>query len=208
MATWTFVRHGQSVANAEGWLAGHYDARLTSLGVQQAVAARRELVEPLPARAFCSDLSRAHDTARVLLGERSIPLFVTPRLRERDCGAWERRTVVEIAAQPDHLACLRSWQGRPPSGESLLDVALRAVGWLATIDEGSNDGSVDTLVVAHGALIRSVLAALDRRPRDQIDPSRPNNCELIRREVSVKTWHELLDDLRREASLGPRAHAR
>jgi len=197
MPTWTFVRHGQSVANVEGWLAGHHDAPLTRLGEEQAIAARRELHEPLPSRAFCSDLSRAHRTARLLLADRAIPLLVTPRLRERALGAWQRKTVAELDVEPEHRERLASWRGRPPGGESLLDVALRAVGWLASLVGPPED----TLVVAHGALIRAVLATIDRLPRDRIDAWRPGNCEVIRRDVSENAWHELLDELRREATL-------
>ncbi|MCX4242761.1 histidine phosphatase family protein [Paraliomyxa miuraensis] len=204
MPTWTFIRHGQSVANVEGWLAGHLDTPLTTLGAEQAVAARRELVEPLPTRAVCSDLRRAHHTARLLLAEHSIPLIVSPRLRERDCGAWQRRSTASIVADPERRRCLASWIERPPRGESLLDVALRAVGWLSTIA----DAQRDTLVVAHGALIRAVLAAIDHLPRDRVDQWHPGNCEATRRDVSGETWHVLLDDLRREASLTSRVPSR
>jgi broad specificity phosphatase PhoE len=197
MPTWTFFRHGQSVANREGWLAGHHDAPLTEQGEAEAIAARHLLGEPLPARAFCSDLSRAHRTAKLLLEGCAIPLVVTPRLRERDCGAWERRTLQDLEAQAEFRQRLGSWVGKPPSGESLLDVALRAVGWLASID----DARGDTLVIAHGALIRAVLAALDRLPRERIDLWRPGNCEAIRRDVPLGTWKELLDELRRERTL-------
>lgn len=204
MPTWTFVRHGQSVANREGWLAGHYDAPLTEQGEAEAIAARRVLVEPLPARAFCSDLSRAERTARLLLEGHAIPLVITPRLRERDCGAWERHTLEEIAADPEGPQRMGSWSGKPPSGESLLDVALRVVGWLATVD----DSPADTLVIAHGALMRAVLATFDHLPREQVDLQRPANCEAIRRAAPQGTWRNLLDELRREAALVRRAGAR
>jgi bisphosphoglycerate-dependent phosphoglycerate mutase len=54
MPTWTFVRHGQSVANREGWIAGHYDVPLTEQGEAEAIAARVVLVEPLPERAHAT----------------------------------------------------------------------------------------------------------------------------------------------------------
>ena len=205
MPTWTFVRHGQSLANREGWLAGHYDAPLTEVGEAEAIAARRVLEEPLPERAFCSDLARAERTARLLLEGQAIPLWVTPRLRERDCGAWERHTLLEIEADPTGLARMGSWSGKPPSGESLLDVALRVVGWLASVDDAA---ASHTLVIAHGALMRAVLATIDHVPREQIDLWRPANCEAIRRDVAVGTWRELLDGLRREAALTRRPAAR
>lgn len=197
MTTWIFLRHGQSVANVEGWLAGQLDAPLTRLGEQQAIAAREALVEPLPTRAFCSDLSRAHRTARLVLGDRPIPLMVAPRLRERDCGALQRRSVREVEADPELRQRMISWSGRPPRGESLLDVALRAVGWMVTIEGAPQP----TLLVAHGALIRAVLASVDHLPRDRIDDWRPANCEVIHRDVSAKDLLEVLDELRREAAL-------
>ena len=119
MPTWTFVRHGESVANVEGWLAGQYDSPLTARGEAQAVAARESLPKPVPPRAFCSDLIRAHHTAKLLLHGHSIPLVVTPKLRERGLGAWRRRTVAGLNERD--LAHLKPWRARPPGGESLFD---------------------------------------------------------------------------------------
>ena len=45
-----------------------------------------------------------------------------------------RAALAEIAADPEGPQRMGSWSGKPPSGESLLDVALRVVGWLATVD--------------------------------------------------------------------------
>ncbi len=202
MPIWTFVRHGQSVANLEGWLAGHVDAPLTERGRTEAIDARANLGEPLPTRAFCSDLQRAHDTARLLLAEVEVPLVVVPALRERTCGALERRSIADVQANPDTRARLASWTGRPPEGESLLDVAVRAVGWITTVD----DVDVDTVVVAHGALIAAVMAALERRPRSEAWTWRPDNCEVIRRSVAVGAWTQVFDELRSEAAADAELH--
>ncbi|MCA9651554.1 MAG: histidine phosphatase family protein [Myxococcales bacterium] len=194
MPIWTFVRHGESVANREGWLAGHFDSPLTERGEAQAIAAREALPLPRPARAFCSDLARAHRTARLLLEGEGIPLVVAPSLRERALGAWQRRSVAELAAMGVDRERMGSWRGRPPGGESLLDVALRFVGWAATVDSAE-----DTLVVAHGALMRAVLAVVDRLPRDRLDLHRPRNCQAIPREVPRGAWAGWLKELRVEA---------
>ena len=196
MPTWIFVRHGQSVANLEGWLAGHRDSPLTDHGRAEARAAAAHLIEPRPSRAFCSDLSRAHETARLMLTGLDIPLTITRELRERSCGALERRSVADVAANPEYRARMESWSKRPPEGESLLDVAVRAVGWLASVD----DSEGDTLVVTHGALIGAVLTGLDRRPRAERSRWRPRNCEVIRRAVAPGAWIQLLDELRQEAA--------
>ncbi len=195
MPTWTFVRHGQSVANVEGWLAGQYDTPLTAHGESQARAASETLPRPIPPRAFCSDLSRAHRTAQLLLEDRQIPLIVTPRLRERGLGAWRRRTLADLAVEGLNRERLGTWRGRPPGGESLLEVALRVAGWAATID----DSPEPTLIVAHGALMRATLVALDGLPRERLGHDRPKNCQAIERQIPMGRWAELLDELRHEA---------
>ena len=195
MPTWTFVRHGESIANREGWLAGHFDAPLTEHGEAQAIEARQRLPDPRPTRAFCSDLRRAHHTAQLLLEQEVIPLTLHPALRERALGAWQRRSIAELAAMGVIRGCMGTWSGRPPGGESLLDVALRVIGWAASVDSDE-----DTLVVAHGALMRAVLTVVDQQPRDQLDFQRPENCQAITRVIPHGAWAQWLDELRAEAA--------
>jgi broad specificity phosphatase PhoE len=176
MTTWSFVRHGESIANAEGWFAGHCDTALTTAGEAQAIAARRGLEGVPVRRAFASDLQRAWRTAELLLEGRGLTVTATPALRERCCGAWERRSIAEISAAGD-MQVFASWTGRPPGGESLRDTAARALRFLREIDDGT-----DTLIVAHGALLRATVGLLDGLMPDAIGLWRPRNCEVIVRE--------------------------
>ncbi len=59
------VRHGESVANAQGLLLGRTDAELTETGRAQAVAARALIDGPV-AEVRSSPLRRALDTAELL----------------------------------------------------------------------------------------------------------------------------------------------
>ncbi len=189
MPAWTFIRHGQSVANAEGWFAGQRDAPLTARGHAEAEAARRVLAGETFDRALCSDLSRAHDTARSVLEGHGVQLQVTPALRERTCGAWEGRVIAELAAE-GAMPSFAGWQTRPGGGESLRDVALRVCRFFAELpDLGS------TLVVSHGALMRSVIGRLDGTPTEDLGAWRPRNCEVVRRDVTQARWRELADAL-------------
>ncbi len=194
MPDWHFVRHGQSLANHEGWFAGTHDVDLTDLGVEQARTARADFDEIVVHRAFASDLRRAHRTAEILLAGRDIPLTVTDQLRERCCGDWECRIISEIEAAGE-IDVFLGWQTRPPGGESLEDVAIRALRWLSRVD----DGTSHTLVVAHGALIRAVIGAFDGLPRDRIGLWRPKNCEIVTRTVAPGQWAALLEELERNA---------
>jgi probable phosphoglycerate mutase len=193
MPTWTFVRHGQSVANAEGWLAGHIDTPLTDLGRAQAERARDALAHRDFGRAVTSDLVRAKHTAQIILAAHpDLALVTTIELRERDCGQWRHRPIAELEPDREVNARLRGWRTRPPGGETLEAVALRAVAWLA--DHDDTDEAV--LVVAHGALIRAVVGALDGLPHAEIGQWRPGNCEAIDRELPSGGWTTLLARLR------------
>jgi broad specificity phosphatase PhoE len=175
-----FVRHGESAANAEAWLAGHGDAPLTERGLAQAIALREVLRGHSFDRVVSSDLSRARRTAEAIIEGRGLTLITHPVLRERSCGAWERRGVLELEACGD-LDLLQQFDGRPPGGESLRDVAKRVLAGLpALLGEGDN------LIVAHGAMMRATIGVLDRLPLDRICEWKPNNCEVATRELSLE----------------------
>src|SRR6478736_3222829 len=172
MGQYYFVRHGESEANRDGWLAGHRDSPLTQRGREQAHSVRPQ-IETLDLQAvLVSDASRAQDTARILLGGRTLPQLTTPLLRERGGGQWEGRPVAELRAA-GHLVRVRRWYEQPPGGESLSDVVLRALEVLCAYDQGQN-----VLVVAHGALIRGLLFAVDAGPGGELSSSGPDNVEV------------------------------
>jgi broad specificity phosphatase PhoE len=175
----TFIRHGQSTANAEGWIAGHADAPLTELGRAQALELRAKLVDRHFDRVLCSDLVRARETAAVVLDGRGLAPFCTAALRERGAGIWERRTIDDLEHSGD-MALMQLFDGRPPGGESLRDVAVRVSTALLELA-----GEGDNLVVGHGALMRTTIGVLDRLPPARICEWKPNNCELATRETTA-----------------------
>jgi alpha-ribazole phosphatase len=188
VTTWTFVRHGESTANAEGWLAGHDGVGLTDRGRAQALKCRAQLALSELSQAYCSDLPRAIETAKILLANRDIPLQEVAALRERDAGLWTRRSIADL--DPAKSTLLARWDCGPPQGETLRDVALRALEW---ITRSNPVGPV--LVVSHGALMRSVIGILDGTPRDAIDTWHPVNCQIVVRSVPPQKWQRLLESV-------------
>ena len=93
MAGIYIVRHGETEWNAEGRIQGHTDIGLSDRGREQAQATARRLAEVPFAVAYSSDMSRTRDTARIILGERDIPLHSVPELREYHKGVFEGLTV-------------------------------------------------------------------------------------------------------------------
>lgn len=186
-ARYWFVRHGESVANAEGWLAGHRDAPLTPRGVAQARAVAALLADLRPQRVVASDLARAAETARLAWGDRAPPIEQWAPARERALGAWEGAVVAELRRTGAHRVLL-SWAEAPPGGESHQMLARRALGFLAELE-----GTGDTLIFAHGGWIRTVVGLIDGVPFDQLGRIKVANVELLAREVAPGTWARLLE---------------
>ena len=186
MPTFWFVRHGESLANAEGWLAGHHDAPLTPRGVAQAKALRPVLADLRPERVWASDLRRAWETAALAWGEGPPPVVQAAGLRERDLGGWERASGAELRAS-GAMDTLLSWEGAPPGGESQRMLSERVLAWL--VEHGEQH---DTLIFAHGGLIRCVVGLLDGTPTGAIGVWKVGNTQVVRRQVPEGTFRELL----------------
>ena len=155
---WTFLRHGESHANAGGWLSGWEDVPLTDLGRAQALAAGALLRASRFRRCLVSDLDRARETARLVLdaaGQGRCPLHILPELRERDMGVLQRQPWSEVRGDGRHARLLVPWDVGPPEGESHATVVARALAGLRSWDDGAS-----TLVVTHGSLLRGLLATL------------------------------------------------
>lgn len=170
------------------------DAPLTDLGRKQAQDCRRKLAPFYFERAWCSDLRRAAETARLLLADTQVPLIQTPSLRERDLGRYNGVASATLE-QTGQMRRLEQWEGRPPGGESLRDVASRALDFL---QRQTTTGPV--LIVAHGALMRSVLGLLDRMPIEQIGTFKPRNCEIYTRDVTPERFAALSRSVRGKLS--------
>jgi probable phosphoglycerate mutase len=104
-----------------------------------------------------SPLRRAVETAHRLGASPALE----PRLRELDYGDWRGRTLAEV----DALSVNLGWDGRPPGGESPLEVWLRARAWLDELAAGS--GPDCWVAVTHGGVIRALVGGAlgwDLRP--------------------------------------------
>src|SRR5699024_8673968 len=96
-ATVLLWRHGQTDYNSGGRLQGQVDIALNETGQAQAAAAAEVLMRVQPVQIVSSDLSRAHDTARILGQLTGVEVRIDQRLRERSFGQWEGLTHAEIA---------------------------------------------------------------------------------------------------------------
>ena len=195
MSTWIFLRHGESVANHARVFSGHHDVPLTGLGVSQARQAGIALISLLRGTkldaALSSDLQRAKHTAELALEEAglSIQLVCEPALRERHLGRWQGESIDKLK-QSGERDILHTWTGQAPGGESLQQVATRAVNLLASLPNHST-----TLLVGHGGLIRALLGLIDGTDTEDIGKLNIPNAQPIVREIPDGRWSEIADIL-------------
>jgi broad specificity phosphatase PhoE len=168
------VRHAQSEWNAVGRWQGHANPPLSALGRTQArrLAGQleRELSGERVSRILCSDLERAHETARVL----ARPLGFTPepdlRLREIDVGEWSGLTREEIVARaPETLARFEAddLDVRPGGGETRRELQTRARSYVMEIVRANPGGRI--ILVTHLGFLRAL------QPK-----SEPDNAQCLR----------------------------
>lgn len=155
------VRHGQTYGNIEGRFCGHSETELTPLGVAQARAAGRRLAEVAFDAAYASDLSRAAQTAHLILeGRDGLSASHDEALREMHYGEWEARPYSELLAEtPEAVKRFLTGQEEcAPGGETLAQVRERTAAVARKLAAAHPEGSV--LVVSHGNAIMAMLAEL------------------------------------------------
>ncbi len=187
MGDWILLRHGESVANAQRWLAGSRDTPLTAKGRAQAQEAGAALATTPLARALSSTLSRARRTAELALAGREVPLSAHPELCERELGAWAGRPIARVRAEAGPW--IWSWDRPAPGGESCGHVAARTLGLLRGVPE--IDGT--TLVVCHGGVIRSLLGLLEDSPYGVIGQRKVANAVPLPVDLGPGGWAALWD---------------
>ncbi len=154
------ARHGETDWNAAGRWQGHTDIPLNEKGHAQARALGEALRTAGLAGVVSSDLSRAHQTARIVAEVLGLAVaYVDPDLRERTLGPFEGLTREECAQR--YPVEWKAWadERRPPEGaEHPADLAVRVRGALGRAAERVAREDAPALVVAHGGALRAVLA--------------------------------------------------
>jgi 2,3-bisphosphoglycerate-dependent phosphoglycerate mutase len=164
------VRHGQSAWNLQNLFTGWRDPDLTARGVDEARAAGRGLKREGYGfdAAFTSELVRAQRTCALLLEEMGLPdlaVIRDPALNERDYGDLSGLNKDEARARWGDAqvhAWRRSYDVRPPGGESLKDTAARVLPYYITTILPRVMAGQRVLVAAHGNSLRALVMVLDR----------------------------------------------
>ena len=174
------VRHGQTYYNIYNKLQGWSNSPLTGKGIQDAQAAGQKLAETTFAAAYCSDTTRAEQTAKMILaanhaGAPETPIVV-PYFREEFYGYFEGTNMDEawyMAGAPHGLATFKQIVEKYSIGKAkdflkaadpFHDAEDNAEYW-QRLDQGfalirSNDQLKDgdnVLLISHGNTVLSMM---------------------------------------------------
>lgn len=162
------LRHGQSIWNQENKFTGWIDVALSANGIQEAILAGQKLANVLLDQVFCSNLKRALDTAKLVLkaaDQEACPIVSDPALNERNYGDLQGLNKAEMVqkygAQQIQI-WRRSYDARPPRGESLKDTCERVLPYYHKAIEPLLKANKTVLVVAHGNSLRALIKELDQ----------------------------------------------
>lgn len=129
------VRHGETEWNAKGISQGWTDIPLNDTGREQARALREKLLGFSMTKAYASSLSRAIETAEIILGENGANVIADPAIRFfRSKKSWlypfktkkGQKKEVDQEIKTDAIAYLRKLSEKHP-GENVLVVTHRKV---------------------------------------------------------------------------------
>lgn len=174
MASLTLIRHGQSTYNLANLFTGNMDAPLTSFGEAEALAAGKKIKDLTYQVAYTSLLIRAQETLRIILEvteQTTIPVIKNAALNERMYGNLQGLNKTETAAKYGDAQVeiwRRSYDVRPPGGESLEDTFNRTVPYYKSEIEPKLKSDVNLLIVAHGNSLRALMMYLENISKEEI----------------------------------------
>lgn len=174
MSRLVLLRHGESQWNLENRFTGWVDVPLSPKGEQEAKEAGKKLVGLTFNRAFSSVLKRAIETLRITLeviGQPGIPIQRDQALNERMYGELQglnKAETVQKYGDAQVKIWRRSFDVRPPGGESLKDTAERVLPYYEKAILPYLKAGETILVAAHGNSLRALVMHLDKLSQAEV----------------------------------------
>lgn len=153
------VRHGRTAWNADGRFQGQTDVPLDEFGRAQAAHLATAFTSDHFDLAIASDLVRATETARIVLGSRSLPIECDAAWREMRFGAWEGLTWSQIVGRYPEVGEGHGASPRfstPEGGESFDEVCARVEAALDALAARVPDRT-HALIVTHAGVLHALL---------------------------------------------------
>ena len=158
------IRHGQTDWNRARKLQGRTDIQLNEYGRYVAELTREGLKEIPFDVAFTSPLSRAKETAEIILQDRKIPIIEEERIIEVNFGGYEGK---DFRMEDENLQNFfaRPELYRPVNGSESMEAIIRRTGAFLNelfADPKYQDSTI--LIATHGAALCGLLCNIKKWP--------------------------------------------
>jgi len=184
------VRHGESIWNKENLFTGWVDVPLSAKGIKEALLCAKKLKKIDFEVSFTSELERAQETLSLVLSKQNkvgvfvhknkkeklwsrhlknkakkeIPVFSSEALNERyygDLQGMNKSQARKKFGTEKVFEWRRSYDTRPPHGESLKDVYFRTLPFFKKKVLPELKKGKDVLISAHGNSLRAIVKNLE-----------------------------------------------
>ncbi|MDO4321768.1 MAG: histidine phosphatase family protein [Lachnospiraceae bacterium] len=188
------IRHGETPWNTQLRLQGQTDIELNEKGralARETAHAMREIPFDL---VITSPLSRARETADIVLGHREVPVITENRIREISFGAMEGRQISKEEREDpaSEFYCFFHDPGcyvPAEGGETIASLMERAAGFLEELKQKQEWYGKTILISTHGAASRALLAAIKRTPQKGFwENGVPKNCAVTIVDLEQGEW--------------------
>ncbi len=161
------VRHGRTVWNKAGLIQGSSDVELLQEGIDMAIETGQGLVDVKFDAVYSSPLSRAVNTAQLIMaardGEQNIQIDM--RLSEMGFGVCEGEIYVPPGEEGGMLEGF--WDApetyvAPEGGDTFAEVIERAASFIEYVEKNHSDEE-RILIVAHAAMNQALMSVLEGR---------------------------------------------
>ena len=177
------MRHGKTDWNARHKLQGRTDIPLNEDGRMMAEKARKECMDVHFDVCYSSPLSRARETAQIVLKDRNIPIITDDRLLEMSFGIYEGvENSFQIPDCPINVLFHAPEKYITPveGAESLKELFARTGEFLKEVIEPQLKQGKDILIMGHGAMNSSIICQVKMLSVDKFWSAGIDNCRLMR----------------------------
>ena len=177
------MRHGETVWNSLRKLQGTADIPLNENGIRLAEITGKALAEVPFDFAVSSPLSRAVETARLVLKGREIPIYTDERIRKIDFGEMEGSSIEDGMKGAYGENYKRFFQmpfafQAPKGGESIWDICARTKEFWDELIRIPEYQEKTILITAHGCAVRALLQTAYGETGDFWHGKVPPNCSV------------------------------
>lgn len=188
------IRHGETPWNTQLRLQGQTDIELNEKGRALALVTARTMRGIHFDMVITSPLSRARETADIVLEHRDIPVITDERIREIGFGVMEGRQISKEEREDpaSEFYCFFHDPGHyvpAEGGETIASLLERTAGFLNELKEKQEWYGKTILVSTHGAASRALLAAIKKTPQKGFwEKGVPKNCAVTIVDLEQGEW--------------------